>query len=132
MENNTNNSFQYTYSAREQEELRKIRDKYAEKAPEEDALARLRRLDARVTQRAQAISLCLGILGTLILGLGMSLILSELGAALGTLALPLGVLIGIIGGVLAGVAYPAYSLALQKERKKVAPEILRLTDMLLK
>ena len=134
MENN-NNGFSYTYSAKEQAEIRKIREKYAQQSEEKDAMARLRYLDAGVTKKAQAVALVLGILGTLILGSGMSLFMSDLGAMLGldgTLAMLLGVSVGALGCVLVGLAYPVYHLVLTRARKRIAPEILRLTDELMK
>ena len=98
-------------------------------------MARLRYLDAGVTKKAQAVALVLGILGTLILGSGMSLFMSNLGAMLGldgTLAMLLGVSVGAVGCVLVGLAYPVYHLVLTRARKRIAPEILRLTDELMK
>ena len=133
--NNEPRGFQYTYSAAEQSEVKRIREKYMQRAPEENKMERLRRLDNAVTQKAQAVSLIFGVIGTLILGFGMSLFMSELGTALGmseTLALVLGILIGIPGGGLACLAYPAYQWIIKRERERIAPEILRLTDELMK
>ena len=130
---NESQSFNYTYSAKEQEELKRIREKYTSR--EENKLDRLRRLDAGVTQKAQAIALAFGVIGVLILGLGMSLAMSELGDILGAykdMAMLFGIIIGVIGGIIAGVAYPVYNWVLKKERKKIAPEIIRLTDELIK
>ena len=130
---NESQSFNYTYSAKEQEELKRIREKYTGR--EENKLDRLRRLDAGVTQKAQAIALAFGVIGVLILGLGMSLAMSELGDILGAykdMAMLFGIIIGVIGGIIAGVAYPVYNWVLKKERKKIAPEIIRLTDELIK
>jgi hypothetical protein len=62
---NPNNGFRYTYSAKEQAEIKKIREKYAPAEPVEEKMERLRRLDAGVTQRARAVALTLGVLGTL-------------------------------------------------------------------
>ena len=125
------NDFNYTYSAADRQEILSIREKYA--AKEEDKMARLRRLDIRVTQRAEVVALVLGILGALILGLGMSLILTDLGAGLGAVgALVFGCILGLAGGTMAAFALPAYHLVLARERKKIAPEILRLTDELMK
>lgn len=131
-DNQHGGGFRYTYSAKEQAELKRIREKYipAEKK-EEDKMARLRRLDRRATQKAEVVALVLGILGTLILGLGMSLIMSELGLLLGALALPVGILLGLVGGVLICLAYPLYELTLKRERARVAPEILRLSEELM-
>ena len=131
--NNEANGFRYTYSAKEQEELKRIRAKYTDDG--ENKMDRIRRLDACVTQKAQVVSLVLGVLGALILGLGMSLFLSDFGARLGlgaVGAMALGIVIGVIGGVLAALAYPAYQFVITRERQKIAPEILRLTEELLK
>ena len=133
MENN--NEFKYTYSAREQEEIRKMREKYTPKTEEEDKMERLRRLDAGVTQRAQIISIVLGVIGALILGFGMSLFMTDLAVKLGlqqAAAMPLGIITGVAGGALVGIAYPIYSFVLKCERQKIAPEIIRLTDELMK
>ena len=136
MNSNEKGGFKYTYSAKEQAEIKRIREKYSEKkADEVDKMERVRRLDNAVTARAQMISLTFGIIGTLILGLGMSLIMSELGEIMGmsmNLALPLGIGLGALGGILASLAYPLYNFVLKRERARVAPEILRLTEGLIK
>ena len=68
MENNKGNgAFSYTYSAKEQAEIKKIRDKYTPPTEVEDKMARLRRLDASVTNTAVIAALTLGIVGTLVL-----------------------------------------------------------------
>lgn len=126
-------AFSYTYSAKEQEEIESIRKKYA--APEEDKMEQLRRLDAGVTQKATVLSLILGIVGALIFGMGMSLIMSDFSRVLGAyeaFSIPVGIVIGIIGAVLVCLAYPVYRRIAEKERKRIAPEILRLTDELMK
>ena len=125
-----NNSFEYTYSAQRQQEVEEIRKAYLPR--EKDKMEQLRKLHAIPTQKAQAVSLAVGIMGTLILGTGMSLCMTELGAALGTLSVVLGILVGLIGMVSIALAYPAYSSTLKKEREKIAPDILQLTDELMK
>jgi len=115
--------FEYTYSAPQQSEIRKIREKYLPK--EATKLDQLRALDAGVTKRGTAVSLVHGILYSLILGLGMSCCM----VWAGRLFLP-GIVIGCIG--LAGVAatYPIYNCIVKQDREKIAPEILRLTEEL--
>lgn len=137
MKNNTqkSSSFSFTYSAKEQAELKRIRAKYTAPTEAEDKMARLRRLDASVTKAAETVSLILGIIGTLILGFGMSLCMTELGEILGfhkTASMVIGVTVGCFGGVIAGLAYPVYNVTVNRKRKKVAPEIVRLADELLK
>jgi len=137
MENNHNeqNGFSYTYSAREQAELKRIRDKYTPPTETEDKMTRLRRLDAGVTKTAQTVAILIGVIGALILGSGMSLIMTDLAEILGLnnhAAVVIGIAVGIVGGVLISLAYPIYNAIVKAKRKKLAPEILRLTDELMK
>ena len=127
MENNEN--FTFTYSAQQQREVEDIRKKYLPK--EEDKMAQLRKLHAIPTQKAQAASLAVGVVGALIMGTGMSLAMTDIGAALGIFAMVLGIFVGIVGMVLVALAYPLYNRVLKTQREKIAPDILRLSDELL-
>lgn len=125
--------FKYTYSAKEQDEIKQIRQKY--QSQEEDSMTRLRKLDASATSKASIISLVLGSVGTLILGIGMSLIMTDFAVRFGMTGMTnmfVGILAGVFGIVLVALAYPMYNKVLNRERKKIAPEILRLTDELMK
>ena len=121
--------FSFTYSAAQQQEVESIRKKYLPK--EEDKMEQLRKLHAIPTQKAQAASLAVGIIGALIMGTGMSLAMTDIGSALGSLSMVIGIVIGIVGMVLVALAYPRYNRVLKKQRQKIAPEILRLSDELL-
>jgi len=132
---NNEQPFRYTYSAKEQAELKRIREKYAPASETEDKMERLRRLDRSVTQKAQIVSLVFGVIGCLIMGIGMSLAMTELSDILGSYqayAMIIGVVIGVPGAVLVGLAYPVYQWIVKRERKKIAPEIIRLSDELMK
>ena len=134
MENKDRNvSFSYVYSAEEQDEIRKIRKKYEFR--EEDPISRIRKLDNSVTQKATAISLVFGVVGVLIMGSGMSFIMTDLGSIIGmsgNIPWILGMLTGVVGLVLVALAYPMYNNVLKKEREKVASEILELTEELMR
>ena len=135
MENN--NGFNFKYSAKEQKEIDKIRNKYIkeEESSEENKLERLRRLDAGVEKKSRTVSIIIGVIGALILGTGMSLAMSEFSEILGAydhLAIPVGIGVGVVGLILAALAYPIYNAILKKERARIAPEILKLTDELMK
>ena len=133
--NKETNGFTYTYSAKEQAEIKQIRDKYTKPTEVEDKMARLRRLDASVTNTAQAVALVFGVVGALILGFGMSLCMTDLGKILGSYsdsAMVVGIVVGVVGGVLASLAYPIYNAIVKAKRKQLAPEIIRLTDELMK
>jgi len=125
MENKQGNTFEYTYSAGEQAEIRRIRSKYAPK--EESKMEQLQRLDASATQKATMYAIIVGVIGALILGTGMSCCM----VWADKLFIP-GIIIGVIGLAVVGVAYPLYNRTLKKERERIAPEILRLTDELMK
>lgn len=120
---NNEDTFEYTYSAKEQEELRKIREKYLPR--EENKLEQIRRLDAGVTRKGTSAALIVGILSALVLGTGMSCCM----VWGGELFLP-GIVIGTIGMLGVAAAYPLYLRVTRREREKVAPEILRLTEEL--
>lgn len=115
--------FEYTYSAPQQHEVQKIREKYLPK--EVNKLDQLRALDTGVTRRGMAVSLVHGVLYSLILGLGMSCCM----VWAGSLFWP-GIVIGCVG--IAGVAatYPIYTRIVRQDKEKIAPEILRLTEEL--
>ena len=130
-----NNQFKYNYSAKEQAELKKIRAKYTPPTKAEDKMARLRKLDASVTRTATVISLVLGVIGALVLGFGMSLIMTNLNDFFGLStdkSMIIGVVVGVLGGIIASLAYPAYNAIVKAKRKKLAPEIIRLADELMK
>ena len=125
-----NHSFEYTYSAQRQQEVEAIRQKYLPK--EEDKMEQLRKLHSIPTRKAQSASIAVGVIGALILGTGMSLCMTELGAALGSYAMIFGIIIGLVGMVMVAAAYPLFNRVLHKEREEIAPQILQLTDELLK
>lgn len=122
---NKKETFSYTYSAREQAEIQKIREKYIPK--EADKMEQLRRLDKSVTDKSAAVSLAVGIVGALVLGFGMSCCM-----VWADTLFVVGIIVGIIGIVLVCAAYPIYNFVAKKEREKIAPEIIRLTDELIK
>lgn len=125
MENREQETFKLTYSAKQQEEIKNIRKKYA--PPAEDKMEQLRRLDSSVTQKATAAALAAGVLGTLALGIGMCCAMVWQGIWF----IP-GIMIGVLGIAVLCLAYPLYNRTLRKEREKIAPEILRLTDELMR
>lgn len=120
-------TFTYTYSASRQEELKRIREKYAAPAEAEDKMEQLRKLDASVTKPGMIAALAVGIVSALVMGFGMccTMVWAD------TLFVP-GIVIGLVG--IAGVcaAYPLYAHITNKQRRRLAPEILRLTDELMK
>lgn len=118
-------TFTYSYSASRQSEIKKIREKYIPK--EENKMEQLRRLDESATTPGMIAALLVGTIGALVLGVGMCCTM----VWMGDLFIP-GIIIGMIG--IAGVAsaYPLYSHITKKRREKLAPEIIRLTDELMR
>ena len=122
---NMEKKFEYTYSAKQQEEIKAIKMKYVPK--EENKMETLRKLDKSVEKQGTIWALVLGIVGTLIFGGGMSFVM--VGDADFMLV---GIILGIIGMAVLGVAYPVYKNVTKKQRKKMAPQILALSEELLK
>ena len=118
--------FNYTYSASQQAEIKSIREKYMPPTEEEDKMERLRRLDRSVTKTGTAVSIIVGVISTLVFGVGMSCTMVWEG-----LMIP-GIIIGIVGIIGIVLTYPLYIHITKKQREKVTPEIMRLTDELMK
>ena len=119
-------TFNYTYSASQQQEIKRIREKYTAPTQEEDKMERLRRLDQSVTKPGTIVSLTIGIISTLIFGFGMSCTMVWEG-----LMVP-GIIVGVVGMIGVIAAYPIYNFITKKQREKLAPEIVRLSDELMK
>ena len=116
-------TFEYRYSANQQEEIEAIRRKYLPK--EEDKMEQLRQMDKRVSRKGTIISIIIGVIGCLLLGIGMCCTMEWAGRWF----VP-GIIIGVIGIVMIALAYPLYERITKKERKKIAPLILKLADEL--
>lgn len=124
---NSNETFNYTYSAAQQDEIKKIREKYSAPKEREDKMERLRRLDRSVTKPGTIVSLIVGIVSTLVMGTGMSMCM----VWADKLFIP-GIIVGVAGMIGVIVAYPLYSLVTKRRREKLAPEIIRLSDELMR
>ena len=112
--------------------VQKIRTQYTEK--EHTNLDELKKLDSKVKRPANLFAYLFGSIGALIMGSGMSLILTQLYESMDmsrTASMAVGILLGIAGIVLVCAAYPLYNRTLRRQREKVAPEILRLTEELM-
>lgn len=117
--------YQFTYSASQKNEIENIRKKYI--SPEESKMEQLKRLDASASRKGTRIAFILGCIGAMCLGIGMYWSLDRLGRYF----IP-GIVLGLLGLVNMISAYPAYTKITKKEREKIAPEIIRLSDELLK
>ena len=121
-------TFTYTYSAKEQEEIKAIRDKYVPQADGDTPMERLRRLDRSAARGATVVSLLIGIVSALLLGVGLCCTM-----------LPgwesyfvLGIAVGVVGLVGAVATYPLYKRMVKRKRAELAPEVLRLSGELMK
>lgn len=119
------NTFEYTYSAKQQEEIVAIKKKYM--PVEEDKMETLRRLDKSVERPGTILSIIVGIFGTLMMGGGMSMVMvGPKGLFIG------GIILGICGIIILSMAYPVYNVVTKKQRDLLGPQILALTEELLK
>ena len=120
---NNENTFSYTYSAKENQEVLNIRKKYLPQ--EESKLDELKRLDNLVQSSGVMEGLCAGIGGTLIFGLGMCLAMEVIGHMVW-----LGVSLGLTGMVGMLAAFPVYWRCFANAKARYAPRILQLTEEL--
>ena len=116
-------TFEYNYSAERAREVEAIRRKYEE--PQEDKFEQLKALDRKAERRGQILSIAIGIIGTLVLGTGMSMVM------VGQVPyfIP-GIVIGIAGAVAISAAYPVYKKVTKKDRDKVAGQVLALAKQI--
>lgn len=131
-QNNDQQEFIYTYSAKDKDEISRIRKKYEVNA-KDNKLKRLHDLDASVQGYASSASIAIGTIGTLIMGTGMSAVMvEEFGTYLnlGIYTTPIGIAVGIAGLAIAICAYPVYRAVSEKRKKQIAPEILSLIEEL--
>ena len=121
--NRQNGTFSYTYSAKQQEEVKRIRREYL--PSEESKLDRLRKLNEGTKRPGLVASLALGTVSSLIMGTGMCCTM------IWTNFFALGIVVGIIGMAGIALAYPLYLSMAKRQRAKIAPEIIRLSNELL-
>ena len=110
--------------------VQKIRTQYTEKQHSE--LDALKALDSKVKKPAAVFAYVYGSLSAIIMGAGMSLVMTEIGEVI-QLANPMipGIAIGIVGMVMALTTYPLYKKLLTSRKKKFAPQILALSEKLM-
>ena len=123
MENS--NVFSYQYSAKQNREVEHIRRKYLPK--EENKMETLRKLDARVQMAGTISSLCIGVVGALVFGLGMCFFLDVFVGEVWLTALLM-----VLGAVIMIPAYPIYRRIARKTKAELTPEILRLSEEIMK
>ena len=108
----------------------KIRTQYMEKTPSE--LDELRELDAKVKRPANVFAYTFGSISAIVMGAGMSLIMTDIGAAIGiTGALVPGIVIGALGLGMALLTYPLYKKILDSRKNKYGAEIISLSDKIM-
>ena len=108
----------------------KIRTQYMEKEASE--LDALRKLDAKVKRPANVFAYVFGSVSAIIMGAGMSLVMTDIGATFGLdSAMVPGIVIGIIGMIMALVNYPIYKGVLGNRKKKYGAEILKLSEKIM-
>lgn len=111
--------------------VQKIRTQYTEK--ENTQLDALKKLDAKVKKPANVFAYVFGSIAAIIMGSGMSLVMTDIGETIGVAdAMIPGVVIGIVGMLMAIINYPVYKKFLASRRKKYAKEIIALSDNIMK
>ena len=110
--------------------VQKIRSQYTEK--ESTELDALRALDAKVKKPANVFAYVFGSISAIIMGAGMSLVMTDIGATVG-IADPMlpGIVIGIAGMTMAIINYPIYKGILGARRRKYADKIIALSDKIM-
>ena len=110
--------------------VQKIRTQYTEK--ESTELDALRELDAKVKRPANVFAYVFGSISAIIMGTGMSLVMTDIGATLGmTNTMLPGILIGVVGMFMAIINYPIFKGILGARRRKYADQIIALSNRIM-
>ncbi len=110
--------------------VQKIRTQYTEK--EHTQLDALKELDAKVTRPANVFAYIFGSIGAIIMGSGMSLVMTDIGSSIGVADnMAPGIIIGIVGMLMAIINYPLYKKLLASRRKKYADQIMELSEKIM-
>ena len=115
--------FEYAYSSKQTKEIEDIRKKYITK--EESKIEKLKRLDKEAEKPGTIVAIVFGVVGTLLLGIGMSCTMVWTDSLFG-----IGIIVGVIGIGVTFMAYPMYVRITKKQREKIADQILALTEEL--
>ncbi len=111
--------------------VQKIRTQYTEK--EHTCLDELKALDAKVKRPAGVFAYVFGSISAIIMGSGMSLVMTDISETVGIQNPMLyGIVIGIVGMFMAIINYPVYKGILGSRRKKYADRIIALSDRIMK
>ncbi len=111
--------------------VEKIRSQYTEQ--EHTELDALKALDARVKKPANVFGYTYGSLGAIVMGAGMSLVMTDIGAMLGMAETMIpGIVVGIVGLIMSGTTYPIYKKILVSRKKKYASKIMELSERIMK
>ena len=122
-----NNEFEYSYTApteAERREIASIRKQYETKSEKQIKIDRIRRLDSFVQSFSMTLSLIIGVMGTLIFGLGMAMILVWSITVFG-------IIVCVVGAVPVAAAYPIFLVTMKRNKEKYGEEILKLSDEIL-
>lgn len=112
--------------------VQKIRTQYMEKDSSEKNLDLLRELDAEVKHPANVFGYVFGSISAIIMGAGMSLVMTDIGQQLGiSNTMPLGIVIGVVGMLMAIATYPIYKNILASRKEKYADRILELSERIM-
>ncbi len=111
--------------------IQKIRTQYTEKKHSD--LDELKKLDAKVKRPANVFAYVFGSIGAMIMGAGMSLVMTDIAKTVG-ISNPMlcGIVIGILGMLMAIANYPIYQRLLASRRKKFADQIIALSDKMMR
>ena len=109
--------------------VQKIRTQYTEKQHTE--LDELKALDYKVKKPANLFAYIYGSISAIIMGAGMSLVMTDIGSVIGLTSIIPGIIVGVVGMGLALSTYPIYKRFLNRRKKKYAPQIIKLSEKLM-
>ncbi len=110
--------------------VEKILADYVGTGKENSKLEELKALDRKVKRPANIFGYVFGTIGAIIMGSGMSIVMTDIGALVGENSMTVGIVVGVVGLVMAVINYPIYKKILDSRRKKYADQIIKLSNQI--
>lgn len=111
--------------------VEKIRSQYMQEQHTE--LDALKALDAKVKRPARVFGYVYGTAGAIVMGAGMSLVMTDIGSLLGLEeSLFPGIAVGVVGLGMALTTWPIYKRLLVSRKKQYASRIMALSERIVK
>lgn len=112
------------YQDNDKQLVQQIRSQYEDKGTSK--LEQLKKLDRKIKLPAEIVAYTIGIIGSLVLGIGLCLAMKVIGNIM-----PLGIVIGCVGIIMVSINYFIYKQIVSIRKRKYGNAVIELADEML-